>query len=133
MFLLYRSGFQKILRQSYVSNFNPLRKKRAKRCVAPENCLRIFKLSKSVNGKESIPAQSTCHMASIQLSDGEGGSEKLDLSTALGRLNCMARSQHPFCESLIHENEIARGHAKTVSQSESINLNSSILKDACQT
>ena len=51
-----------------------------------------------------------------------GGSEKLDMSTALGRLNCMARSQHPFCESLrIHENEIARGHAKTVSQSESIN------------
>ena len=34
----------------------------------------------------------------------------------------MARSQHPFSKSLIHENEIARGHAKTVSQSESINL-----------
>ena len=26
-------------------------------------------------GKESIPAQSTCHMASIQLSHGEGGWE----------------------------------------------------------
>ena len=59
--------------------------------------------------------------------------EKLDVSTALGSLNCTARSQHPFCESLrIHENEIARGQAKTVSQSESINLNSSILKEACQ-
>ena len=28
-------------------------------------------LTKSVNGKESIPAQSSCHMASIQLSHGE--------------------------------------------------------------
>ena len=37
------------------------------------NCLRIFKLSKSVNGKESIPAQSTCHMAST--TEG-GGREK---------------------------------------------------------
>ena len=64
--------------------------------------------------QQSILAQSTCHMASIQSSHREGGWEKLDMSTALGRLNCMARSQNPFCESLrIHENEIARGHAKT--------------------
>ena len=68
-----------------IKNFNPLRKKWAKRCgcVGPRNCLRIFKLSKSVvNGKESILAQSTCHMASIQLSHREGGWEKLDISTA---------------------------------------------------
>ena len=38
----------------------------------------------------------------------------------------MARNQHPFCKSSrIHENEIARLHAKAVSRSESINLNSS--------
>ena len=55
------------------------------------------------------------------------------MSTALGRLNCKARSQNPFCKSLrIRENEIACGHAKTVSQSEGINLNSLILKEACQ-
>ena len=36
---------------------NPLRKKWAKRCIGLKNCLRMFfKLSKSVNGKESIPA-----------------------------------------------------------------------------
>ena len=52
---------------------NPLKKKLAKQCVGPESCLGIFKLSKSVNGKESIPAQSICHMASIRLSHGEGG------------------------------------------------------------
>ena len=39
-----------------IHNVNPLRKKWAERCVGPKNCLRIFKLSKSVNGKESIPA-----------------------------------------------------------------------------
>ena len=30
---------------------NPLRKKWAKWCVGPKNCLRIFKSSKSANGK----------------------------------------------------------------------------------
>ena len=68
----------------------------------------------------------------IGVSHGEGGWEKLDASTDLSRLNLMARSQHPFCKSLrIDENEIARGQ-KTASQLESINLNSSILKEACQ-
>ena len=43
-----------------------------------QNCPRIFKLSKSVNGKGTIPAQSTCHMASIQLSQGEEGWEKFE-------------------------------------------------------
>ena len=42
------------------------------------NCLRIFKLSELVNGKESIPARSSCHMASVQLSHGEGEWEKFD-------------------------------------------------------
>ena len=39
-----------------------------------ENYLRIFKLSQSVNGTESIPAQSTCHMASA--TEGEGGKKQ---------------------------------------------------------
>ena len=37
------------------------------------------------------------------------------MSTDLGRLNCMARSQHPFCELLrIHENEIARKNCRPI-------------------
>ena len=96
---------------------NPLRKKWAKWWVGPKNCLRIFKLIKSVNGKESIPAvhSGPKHLSYglIHLSHGDGGWVKLDASTDLSRLNGVARSQLPFCKSLrIHENEIACGHAK---------------------
>ena len=37
-------------------NLIPSGRNGRKRRVGPKNCLRIFKLSKSVNGKESIPA-----------------------------------------------------------------------------
>ena len=55
-----------------------------------QNCLRIFKLSKSVNGKESIPAQNTCHMASA--TEGEG---KKASTSRLAQTE-MASSQTPF-------------------------------------
>ena len=58
-----------------------------------QNCLRIFKLSKSVNGKESIPAQSTCHMASAM--EGEGG-KKQARPGSLQVQTEMASSQTPF-------------------------------------
>ena len=35
-------------------------------------------------GNESIPAQSSCHMASIHMSHGEGGWEKFDTFAARG-------------------------------------------------
>ena len=47
-----------------------------------QNCLRIFVFEV---GKESIPAQSTCHVASTHLNNGEGGWEKSDTSAARGR------------------------------------------------
>ena len=61
-----------------------------------------------------IPAQSTCHMASIQLSHGEGGAGKARRvhRTKRAKLNGNEASS-PFANHLrIHENKIARGHAK---------------------
>ena len=62
-----------------------------------QNCLRIFKLSKSVNGKESIPAQSTCHMASA--TEGEGG-KKASTSGFPAGTNRYGKQPNTFCKSL---------------------------------
>ena len=62
-----------------------------------ENCLRIFELSKSVNGKESIPAQSTCYMASA--TEG-GGREKASTSGFPAGTNRNGKQPNPFCKSL---------------------------------
>ena len=56
-----------------------------------QNCLRIFKLSKSVNGKESIPAQSTCHMASSM----EGGKKASTSGFPAGQ-NRNGKQPNPF-------------------------------------
>ena len=65
-----------------------------------QNCLRIFKLSKSVNGKESIPAQSTFHMAPIPLSHGEGGWEKKQTYPHFVGTQIEWQVVNPFCKSL---------------------------------
>ena len=58
--------------------------------------------------RQYIPAEKHLSHGLIQLSHGEGAWEKLYVS-----VDRLARSQHPFCKSLrIHENEVARGHAK---------------------
>ena len=57
--------------------------------------LRIFKLRKSVNGKEFIPAQSTCHMASAK--EGEGG-KKASTSRFPAGANRNGKQPTPFCK-----------------------------------
>ena len=74
-----------------------------------QNCLRIFKLSKSVNGKESIPAQSTCHMASAT----EGGGEK----SKHVRVPCRHKSKWQAAKPILQilnntESKTARRYAK---------------------
>ena len=70
--------------------------------------------------RQYIPAQKQLSHGLIQLSHGEGGWEKLDVPADLSRLKIeWQEASTPICKSLrIHENEVARGHAKTVSQSE---------------
>ena len=90
----------------------------------PKNCLRIFKLSKSVNGKESIPAIHSGPKAPvtwphpIEPRRGRVGKARRVHRSKQDKIEWQEAST-PFCKSLrIHENEkIARGHAKTVSQS----------------
>ena len=61
-----------------------------------QNCLRIFKLSKSVNGKESIQAQSTCHMASAT----EGGGKRASTFGIPAGTNRNGKQPDPFSKSL---------------------------------
>ena len=75
-----------------------------------QNCLRIFKLSKSVNGKESIPAQSTGHMASAT---EEGGREKASTSGFPANTNRKWQAANPFLQILKNtESKTARRYAK---------------------
>ena len=88
-----------------------------------QNCLRIFKLSKSLNGKESIPAQSTCHMASA--TEGEGGKKASTSGPGPGSLWAqteMASSQPLFANPSEHRKQDCTKVCQAVSQSESINL-----------
>ena len=63
--------------------------------------------------RQYIPAQKHLSHGLIQLSHGEGGWEKLDVPADLSRLKLNGKKPAPLLQSLrIHENEIARGHAK---------------------
>ena len=63
--------------------------------------------------RQYIPDQKHLSHGLIQLSHGEGGWEKLDLPSDLSRLKLNGRKPAPLLQSLrIHENEVARGHAK---------------------
>ena len=110
--------------------FNPLRKKWAKRCVNAQNYLRIFKLSKSVNGKESIPAQSTCHMASAT---EWGGREKASTSGFPTGTTRNGKQPNPFLQILKNtDSKTARRYAKlSANQRASIWIRQS-RKEACR-
>ena len=89
-----------------------------------QNCLRIFKLSKSVNGNESIPAQK--HL-SHGLSRGGGGREKASMSGFPAGTNRNGKQPTHFLQILKNTESMTKV-CKAVSQSESINLDSWISK-----
>ena len=63
--------------------------------------------------RQYIPAQKHLSHGLIQLSPGEGGWEKLGVPGDLSRLKLNGKKPAPLLQSLrIHENEVARGHAK---------------------
>ena len=69
--------------------------------LGPKNCLRIFKLIKSVvNGKDPFrqytPAQKHLSHGLIQLSHREGGWEKLDVPADPSRLKLNGKKPAPL-------------------------------------
>ena len=76
-----------------------------------QNCLRIFELRKSVNGKESIPAQSTCHMASA--TEGGGREKSKHFQVPRGHKPKWQAAANPFLQILKNtESKTARKYAK---------------------